>query len=190
MEPWRHPELVIPDIVCVLVCLVAAVTDLRSRRIPNWLTFPAIGIGLVLNTIIPALSQGLGGLKLGLLSSVVGCLLLLICFGLFGFLRFVGFGDVKLMAAVGALVRWPTALWALVYVGLAGGVIAIGYALFRGRLGKVLGNLVAIGSRMVKRKEGSAEDEIQLHRIPYGLAILVGATWAAAIKYFPWLALG
>jgi prepilin peptidase CpaA len=186
MEPWRHPELVIPDIVCVLVCLVATVTDLRSRRIPNWLTFPSIVIGLVLNTVIPALSQGLGGLKLGLVSSVAGCLLLLLCFGLFGLLRFVGFGDVKLMAAVGALLRWPTALWALVYVGLAGGGIAVGYALFKGRLGKVLGNLVAIGSRVVKRKEG----EIQLHRIPYGLAILVGATWAAAIKYFPWLALG
>lgn len=189
MEPWRQPELIIPDLVCLVVCLVGTVTDLRSRRIPNWLTFSAFGCGLALNTLLPALSHGFEqGLRLGLLPSLGGGLLLLLCFGCFGLIRFVGFGDVKLMAAVGALLRWPTAVWALVYVGVAGGIIAIAYAVIHGQLGRVLGNLVRLGGRVVQPRK--ARPEIQLHRIPYGLAILVGATWAAAVKYLPWLALG
>jgi len=198
LELWRHHELVVPDLLCVIVCAVAAVTDLRSRRIPNWLTFPAIGVGLLLNTLLPGVSHGPGiALKAGLLSSAAGALLLLICFGLLGAIRFVGMGDVKLMVAVGALLRWPTALWALAYVALSGGVIALIYALVRGRLGLVLRNIGTIGRRAVRQtktpvgREGEAPtDPVQLHQIPYAVAILVGAGWAAAVKYWPWLALG
>ncbi len=189
LELWQHPEQVVPDLLCLLVCLTATVTDLRSRQIPNWLTFPAIGVGLLVNTVIPTLIYGFGvGLQIGLLSSVVGAMLLLICFGLLGAIRFVGMGDVKLMVAVGALLRWPAALWALAYVALAGGVIALVYALARGRLGRVLRNIGAVSRRAVVR--GRGQDSIELHRIPYALAILIGAAWAAAVKYWPWLSLG
>lgn len=146
--------------------------------------------GLAVNTLLLALGHGLEtGLKLGLLSSLAGGLLLLLVFGLLGAIRFVGMGDVKLMAAVGALLRWPAALWALAYVALAGGVLALAYALWKGRLRRVLGNIFAIGQRAVRPGKAGGE-EIQLHRIPYALAIFIGATWAAAIKYWPWLALG
>lgn len=170
---------------------MAVVTDLRSQRIPNWLTVPAALLGLVLNTLLPALTHGWGvGLKLGLGSAVVGCLLLLLVFGFLGLINFVGGGDVKLMAAVGALLRWPTALWALAYVAIAGGVIAVVYALARGRLGAVLRNLLKVGHQAGRRlvKGESRGEKVQLHRIPYALAIFAGAVWAAGIKYFPVLA--
>lgn len=189
---WQHPEQVVPDLLCLLVCLAATLTDLRSRRIPNWLTFPAIGAGLLVNTLIPTMTHGFGvGIRIGLLSSVVGAMLLLLCFGLLGAIRFVGMGDVKLMVAVGAFLRWPTALWALAYVALVGGVIGLVYALARGRLGRVLRNIGAVSRRAVQRADSSGrQDPIELHRIPYALAILIGATWAAAVKYWPWLSLG
>lgn len=182
-EPWRHPELVVPDLLCVLVCAVATVTDLRARRIPNWLTVPAILGGLLINSVLPVLAGA--SLVAGLLSSVVGCLLLLLTFGFLGAIRFVGMGDVKLMAAVGALLRWPTALWALAYVAIAGGAVAVLYTLVGGKLGAVLGNLVRMGKRAVRR----GKEQVELHRVPYALAILIGATWAAAVKYFPALAI-
>jgi len=162
------------------------VTALRARRIPNWLTFPSIAAGLVLNTVLPPLFVQGAGWSVGFLSALTGCLLLLLSFGFLGFINFVGMGDVKLMAAVGALLRWPTALWALAYVALAGGVVAILYSVAGGRLGPVLRNLLRLGRRAV-RKGG---EEVELHRIPYAVAVLIGAAWAAAVKYFPVLGVG
>jgi prepilin peptidase CpaA len=173
-----------PDVACVLLCGVAAAIDLRSRRIPNWLTLPGIGIGLALNTALFSIAFGIGdGARLGLLPSLAGFLLLGLVFLLLGVINFVGMGDVKLMAAVGAFLRWPNALWALAYVTLAGGVIAVGYAVARGRLLAVLRNLFSLTRNVVKPRE--ERPEVELHRIPYGLAILVGAAWAAAANYFP-----
>jgi prepilin peptidase CpaA len=170
-----------PDLVCVVCCLVAAVTDLRSRTIPNWLTLGGILAGLLLNTVLAGV-LGAGWLT-GLLSATGGALLLLIVFGLLGLINFVGMGDAKLMAAVGACLRWPLALWALAYVALAGGLIAIIYALLRGRLGQVFRNLGILGRRIVKRD--AEEKEVELHRIPYALAILLGTIWAVAARYLP-----
>ncbi len=175
-----------PDLVALLCCVVAAVTDLRTRTIPNWLTLGGLGVGLILNT---ALSAALGaGWLAGLLSALGGGLLLLIVFGVLGLVNFVGMGDVKLLAAVGVCVRWPLTLWVLAYVAFAGGVIAILYALLRGRLGAVFQNLGRLGRRAIRgRKED--EPEVELHRIPYAVAILCGSLWAVLARYLPALRL-
>lgn len=186
-HPWLRLDLILPDLVCILVCLAGAVTDLRTRRIPNWLTFPAIVVGLILNTALPSAFHGPVE---GFISALVGALLLLLVFGFLGLINFLGMGDVKLMTAVGALLRWPTALWAMVYVSLAGGAFALVYALFGGHMGDVLRNVLTIGRRVVKRKAASEQPKPQLHRIPYAVPILIGAIWAAAVKYFPGLRLG
>lgn len=173
--------VLVPDVVCVLVCGVATVTDIRSYRIPNWLTLSGVIAGFVLNTALVGVHLGpKAAFSLGFVGSLAGCLLLLLSFGLLGVINFVGFGDVKLMAAVGALLRWPVALWALAYVTIAGGVLALAYALGRGQLGRVFVNMFRLSKRIVGKRE-----DVELHRIPYAAAILVGATWAALLKYFP-----
>lgn len=175
---------ILVDVLCIAACVIATVTDLRAYRIPNWLTVGAIIAGLVLNPLAQLAVHGGAGAKVGALSAVAGCVLMLLVFGLFGALRFVGMGDVKLMAGVGALVGWPLAMGALIYVTLAGGVLAMAYALGRGQLTAVLGNIFRVGRRVLHR--GAAE-EVVLHRIPYALAILAGSTWAVATRY--WAAL-
>lgn len=185
---WPHPLLVVPDAVCVVMCAIGAVTDLRSRRIPNWLTVGGMAAAVVLNGLLPvALGAERSALTLAV-ASLAGGALMLVVFGLLGAIHFVGMGDVKAMIAVGLLLRWPAALWALAYVTLAGGGIALGYALARGRLGAVLGNLGRIGRRTLLRDREAPQPE--LHRIPYGLAILVGAAWAALANYVPALRVG
>jgi prepilin peptidase CpaA len=165
------------------MCAIAAVTDVRAFRIPNWLTFSGVAAGLALNPLLLGVARGAAGAKIGLFSSLGGVLLALLVFGILGGVRFVGWGDVKLMTAVGALLGFPWTLWALAYVALAGGVLALIYAVARRKLGAVLGNIARVSRRVVKKKADEAAPE--LTRIPYALAILVGATWAAAIKYFP-----
>ena len=76
-----------------LVVLVAAITDLQSRRIPNWLTLPALPAGLIAQTVYgdgfwPGLLGALGGFAAFFALFAVGA---------------GGAGDVKLFTAVGAL---------------------------------------------------------------------------------------
>ena len=97
-------------------CVAALVWDLRYRRIPNWLTLPALSLGCLL----AGLHGGWSGLAWAALGVVVGAALLLGPW----WLGWVGAGDVKLMAAVGAL-GGPLFLLACFPAGVAvGGLMA------------------------------------------------------------------
>jgi prepilin peptidase CpaA len=68
---------------------------------------------------------------------VAGIAFLFVPFALGG----MGGGDVKLMGALGAWLGAGTALWVALYTGLAGGVLAIAVAAFKGYLGRAFGNI-------------------------------------------------
>src|SRR3954452_23150425 len=97
MNPLCHLLLMLLPMFALLGC--AAAIDLRSRRIPNWLTAALAAAGMVQSflTLHGSLgispSQALLGVLTGLALNV----------GLF-ILRIRGGGDVKLFAAVGAWV--------------------------------------------------------------------------------------
>ena len=169
----------IPDAVALVVCAIAAAIDLRTRRIPNRLTFPAIGGGLAL---CAAIGLGVGGPLGGvwwLLSALGGATIGLVVFGVPAALGLVGMGDVKLAIALGALLRWPLALPLMLYVAIAGGALAIAYAVRRGRARTVARNVLQLGST----------SQAALHRMPYGLAIAIGCAWAIASRHVPSLRL-
>jgi len=104
--------------------------DVRFRRIPNYLTLPAMGLGLLWGLAqggISAASASMLGLLLG------GALL----FPLFALGKFGG-GDVKLLAAIGAL-RGASFVWRATLLGAAsGGVLAVVFLMYRRELGSVL----------------------------------------------------
>ncbi|MDD9947445.1 MAG: A24 family peptidase [Myxococcales bacterium] len=77
------------------VALVATVTDTRSGRIPNWLTFPVLALA-------PLVHVAFGGLRMGL-SSLMGVVICGLVPLLFFKLGAMGGGDVKVFAALGAL---------------------------------------------------------------------------------------
>jgi prepilin peptidase CpaA len=91
--------------------------DVRTRRIPNRLTFPAAALGLVAATIAH------GGN--GTVSSVAGFFVgLAIFFPLFA-LKGLGAGDVKLMGALGAWLGTSVVFGVAFYTALAGGLLAL-----------------------------------------------------------------
>ena len=153
----------------VVVVLVAAFTDLRSRRIPNWLVIPFLLLGIVVSVCLNGwhgLGQSFAGLGLALL--------------IFGFLFWIGgmgAGDVKLLAAIGAWVGPKQLLFALFYTSLAGGVMVLCWAVFGGFLWELF-----TGSSNVLfawRKSDKAEKLPQLsdpkaRKMPYAPAIAIG----------------
>ena len=114
------------------VALIACATDLRSKRIPNALTFSAAGAGLAYHALDGwvALGWALGGVLLGL-----------VLFLPLYLLRGMGAGDVKLLAALGAWLGATTVAWVAAYASIAGGVLAVALALSTGYLRSMLKNV-------------------------------------------------
>jgi len=118
--------MLIPTIV-IAVGVIACVFDIRTRRIPNALTFSAALAGLLFHFA----KAGVDGAQFAAGGWVVGLLLLLPYFALGG----MGGGDVKLVAALGAWLPWQAVVMLLVLMSLAGGVLTLGY-LIRHKLAK------------------------------------------------------
>jgi prepilin peptidase CpaA len=120
-------------IVALAVGLVACVTDVQSRRIPNVLTFGAAVAALLFH----AIADGRAGAGMAVAGWVVGVAIFLPFFLLGG----MGAGDVKLLAALGAWLGPRDAFWLAIYASLAGGVMAIIVALGRGYLRTAVRNV-------------------------------------------------
>jgi prepilin peptidase CpaA len=119
--------------IALTIGLVACVTDIRTRRIPNVLTFGGAVLALGYH-----LATGGGG---GLVGAIVGWTAGVAFFFVPFALRGMGGGDVKLMGALGAWLGAATAVWVALYAGIAGGVLALVVAAYRGYLGTALRNL-------------------------------------------------
>lgn len=132
------------QLVLTFLALLAAFYDLRFRRVPNWLVAAGLVLGIVGNSILFGF--------LGLLLSMKGFGLALLIYIPLYLARGMGGGDVKLMAAVGALVGPVNWLVIFVLTGLIGGVIAIVFVLVKGRLRRTLHNVASILQSMASRQ--------------------------------------
>jgi prepilin peptidase CpaA len=120
-------------IAALVIGLAACVTDVRSRRIPNVLTFGAAAAALLVST----LTQGSGGALTALTGWAAGAALFMPFFLLGG----MGAGDVKLLAALGAWLGPGDAIWVALYSAVAGGAAAVVVALAHGYLRTALRNV-------------------------------------------------
>jgi len=158
--------------ITVAVVSVAVYTDVRWSKVLNVITLPAIVAGLSLNTA----SNGLDGL-LASLAGVGVALLVFIFSSALG--RILGGGDVKLLAAVGALNGAPFLGLVIVYTALIGAVLAIVVALSHGILGDCLRRLgSACYLRAVAQVPMQIEASQRRARLPYAIAICLGTITA------------
>lgn len=162
-------ELVYPA-AASLCALIGSVFDVKSRRVPNLLTGPAILFGLLLHLSLSGWRDMAVAASAGLI-----CGLVFLVFYLAGGM---GAGDVKLITAVGCLCGLHNIVYLLALTGIAGGVMAVGLALSRGRLKETLFNVGSLVSH--HRSEGlTPHPEINVLnastlRLPYALAITAG----------------
>jgi prepilin peptidase CpaA len=153
-----------------LCAFIGSVFDVKSRRVPNLLTGPAVLFGLLLHFSL----GGWGEMGVSAMAGLI-CGAVFLVFYLAGGM---GAGDVKLITAVGCLCGLHNIACLLALTGIAGGVMAVGLAVSRGRLKETLGNVVALVSH--HRSEGlTPHPEINVMnvttlRLPYALAIMAG----------------
>jgi len=149
----------------------AVFTDVRTRRIPNWLTGAIAGaaFGLAFGggpvTPLRALLGLVVGLALMLPGHIIGA---------------TGAGDVKLMAAVGAVVGPDVIFRAFLYSAVAGGVLAVVVAVRRGRLGTTLQATTNLVTQPVHAKR-AIEASDRANRFAYGPAIAVGTFFSLVV---------
>jgi prepilin peptidase CpaA len=149
---------------------LGAAIDLRSRRVPNWLTLGIAVAGLTLAaTRVSGLSLAgaFAGLALGLAVMLPGHLI-----------GATGAGDVKLLAAFGTMLGPKATVLAFLYAALAGGVLAVLVAMQRRTLDVTLAR-----TAVLVRSRGANVEEIERassdNRFAYAPAIAIGALVAA-----------
>lgn len=155
-------------IVLVTTLLISLITDIRKRKILNIVTLPAILIGFIYYITV----FGWEGLLFSGKGFLVGTALLLIPYLLGG----MGAGDVKLMAAIGALTGTMFTLYAFIYIALIGGIISLAlivkYRGFWNSIKSFFLTMFFLRSNFGTQKINANKESSIL--FPYGVPIVLG----------------
>jgi prepilin peptidase CpaA len=162
------------QVVLALMAIVAAVYDIRYRRIPNWLTLSGVLVGIGLNSFLNTSLHNWRSALMGL------GLAFLIYFPLY-LLRGMGAGDVKLMAAIGALVGPANWFGIFLFSNVLGGIAAVVLLLSKGGLRRTFSNVGYMLNELAHfRPPYMRKQELDLRSpravtMPHGVAIALGS---------------
>jgi prepilin peptidase CpaA len=154
----------ITHIAALIISVIGGISDWKTRKIPNWLTFGTFFLALIYSIFQFNLNAFLNCF----VGFFVGLLILLIPYILGG----MGAGDVKLLAAIGSLVGYKNIVVVFFYTAIAGLFIGIFWIISRPGHLKFL---ISTGQVFptVDKKE----------KVPYGLAIMCGTIGYVFLKY-------
>jgi prepilin peptidase CpaA len=154
-----------------LCAAIGAICDIRTRRIPNWLTAPGLLLGLILHGLLGGWRSLVGAALAGLIAGTI--------FLLFYLAGGMGAGDVKLIVAVCSLAGLSAVAGILVGTALLGGLFALALALFHHRLKDTFANMGRLlahhGAAGLQPHPDLNLDNPRTLRLPYGIAIAAGA---------------
>lgn len=185
-------NLILQGVLIILV-IITAICDIRTHKIPNVLTFPAILTGVLLNTII----NGFQGLSFSIIGFFIGMALFFIPFALGA----MGAGDVKLMGAIGSLMGWRFAVIATFFSAIAGLFVVIVYLIYQKKLFYLLKKYFILIARLIIQfltLSLKSEKLDQVHKnlflekheshteklyVPYGVAIALGTLFTLSGIY-------
>jgi prepilin peptidase CpaA len=158
--------------------LVAGWMDLRSRRIPNWVTFPSLWVGLASNTFF----YRWDGFTASLLGLVVGLGLLLP----FILIRSLGTGDWKLAGALGAFTGPGLLIDLLLLSVFVAGAMAIMLIIRKGRMRETLRNICHILVSLLRFQlpgHRVSLDNPESLKVPYGVALAFSVSLYGASRW-------
>lgn len=159
---------------------LAAATDWRTRKIPNWITVPGILAGITLRAAIagwPGAKASLegAGLALALLLPLV-------------LMRALGAGDWKLMGAVGAFMGPVLFLFILFGSIFASGLMSTFHIIKTRRVKETFRNIVELVRGFAifgfQPNPNISLDNPSLLKIPFGIAVAASTTICFAVARF------
>lgn len=158
-------------IVLIVFLIVAVVTDIRERRIPNWL----VATGIVFGTAFHGLVSNRTDAAFALLGLVAGVALLIP----FYLIRAMGAGDVKLMGMIGSFLGASGVYGTALATMAAGGLLAIGMTASMRMLPQLFANLrTMLIQRHIQQMSGSFSSEMpalpSVGKMPYAIPIFAG----------------
>jgi len=171
------------EIALAALVIVAAVYDIRFRRIPNWLVLAGFCLGLALNVFFLRLD--------GLILALLGAALAFAVYLPFFALRAMGAGDVKLMIAIGAFVGARNWLILFLITAILGGILAVCLLLIRGGLIRALKNVLFILGELVRLRlpyQGDPALDVKHPRavtLPHGVSIALGTLLFLLLEILP-----
>jgi prepilin peptidase CpaA len=176
---WHHTFL----LTAVTACAIAAVADLRSGSIPNWLTLGLLALApIVRGGAVLIHGQGWGAAFFALSGSIAGAALSALLPLLLWHGGGLGLGDVKLFAAIGATCGAFVGMYAQSYAYVVAMVYAVVLIIRRKKFASTVANLKRLLTR--SRDKGGPEAAARhqgFTEIKFGPAILAGmciAAWA------------
>jgi prepilin peptidase CpaA len=154
----------VPVVTAGLILGAGVLDDLRSRKFHNWLFLAASGLAFT----VAVVTGGLTGLNFAFLGFVAGFIALLPLV----ILHVIGAGDMKLMAALGAVIGWSAGLDVVMYSLIWGALFGVFQVIMKGQLKTTLQNMLSIAR--IGANKAAPTTPVQLHQMPFTFAILMG----------------
>jgi len=127
------------NFVLVAALIVITFIDLDVRIVPDVISLPGIGLGLISSIVNSQWSMDYSAIVPSPVSSLLGILvgggsLLLVAwtYQLFTGIEGMGGGDIKLLAMIGAFLGWPSIPVALFFASLIGSIVGVAFMLKKG----------------------------------------------------------
>ena len=173
--------------ILMLLLTGAAISDYRSRRVPNWLVLSGILFGVIYNTALPPSPHDnilfpLAGLGMGLLMFLPLYLV-----------RAMGAGDVKLLAMVGAFLGPGETFHAALASMIVGGVLSLLVVFVRGTARRMFHNLASLFQLGFLDATGGSAPSLRISdgasagSLPYGVAIAMGTIGYLVLRQLGYL---
>ena len=168
-----------------VIAAIAAASDLRTGEIPNWLTLGALLVAPIAHIAFAGAKHATGHVMMvegG--SSLLGAVACSIVPGILYRQDAIGGGDVKLLAAMGALLQPLVGLEAEMYSFFAAGLIAPAFLAYEGKLFRTIKNtaLLAANPLLPKKKRRPVEPAL-LTWFRFGPAIFLGTAYTAYLHW-------
>ena len=132
--------------IYVFALVTLTFIDFDTQLLPDDITLPLLWLGLIFN-----ISNGFTDLKSAVLGAIFGYLILWSVYWLFKLVtgkEGMGYGDFKLLGAIGAWFGWQLLPAVILLSSVVGAVIGIGMIMFRGKTGNTaipFGPFLALG---------------------------------------------
>lgn len=168
--------------VLIVAAGISAAIDLRTRLIPNLITLPLIVSG----PIVMGVAYGWSGV----LSSLLGLLLLGLPYTVLWMANGGGAGDAKLMMGIGAWVGLEIGIWMLLTTMIAGGVYALIAAGIYGQFRALPYSIMATFMRILSLRRSSAFQSASTSGVMDGESEAVASSDSKWIPYGPVIFIG